>query len=351
MKFFLIGMTFLSSILLGTEMDAKPFLYYQTMDGIYSFDHQTMEVQQVMPDIIRSSRRFSFSQSGHLLAYADAEGIWITPIDHWEPQKVMQPFPNNTWPFRLEWSPDDSRLTVILHYWLDNLSLTYPLSYSFVSEKVEPWLWQNCNQIVQHNLTGDFGMVCTAYEELNTQNIEPIVWQLGDHITEYEEKDYTIILGGSSLYYDWGISDKGQNLVYLSQNEQYELWGEYSFWKLNSLWNHEIAFEITHSYPSIKTWIAVSNDRSLLAYSGFCDYPLPYCIQIADNETGEIIWNSSDMMQLYSLIDVEWYPDDRYLAVLGSDRDHQEMIYIFDVQTGESIRYDVGWTTGIIFIK
>jgi hypothetical protein len=335
----------------STSLETEAFIYYQTEDGIFGFEMETTSSTLITSDV---SQTVAFSNAGHLMAYADSDGVWISPTEEWQPKNVISDLPAES--FSLIWTPDDSRLILRLAFWPENMNPdTYFLSYNLIDDTAELWVWGQCDQIAQDNSTNDFALICTVYEELLEQEVTAVALQWGGNIVEYNEEQYTILQSGIldvfPPRYDWGVLNNAENLVVLDSNPDYQSDDDLSFWRIASFWPDGAMVEVTHGQPEIEQWFSISDDRSLLAYSVFCGQPSESCLQIINNSTGEIVWDFEDTVRVGRILDIAWYPDSQHIVVLGETTEGQDTLYIFDVEAGISTSFEVDDTTGIVAVN
>ncbi len=321
-------------------------IYFQSGSSIYAINDLFDEPTLVAADIPRT---VAFSNSGHHAAYYDTDGVWLTPTGSWSPQKILSFVPEES--FSLSWTPDDTRLIMRLGFWPDEeFPAEQPLAYNLVTELAEPWIWGECNQIVEHTSSGDFAIVCETYENIPKDLMGSVSLSWGGKFVKYIPDEYTLIRDGILDYFprpfDWGATQTDQSLVYMFENPDY-------FLEIISLWSSEDNSEVVISGESdfvIEPWFAVSDDRSMIAYTVFCGNPSDSCLQISDLETNEIIWSYEDTVRMVAVDDIEWYPDSQRVVLLGSNADDQQSIEVFDLETGDNLSIEIENTTGVIVI-
>jgi hypothetical protein len=207
-------------------------------------------------------------------------------------------------------------------------------------------------------LSKDFVLICEAYENMPTEpQIDSIALEWGGEYSLYDPKQYASLLDGLLDFFprpfDWGVTERRQNMVYMTENPDYRIESDdHSFWEIISLWNEGDGLEIDGpKEPDIELWFAVSNDRSMVAYTVFCGNPSDSCLQITDLNTGEIIWSYEDTIRIARPFDIAWYPDNQKVALLGANSDGHHTIQIFDIETGDNALFDVENTSGAIVIS
>jgi hypothetical protein len=330
---------------------SEAIVYYQTEDGLFGLEIGTGNSTLIASDIAET---VAFSNTDRFLAYSDAEGVWISATDEWQPQNVLSDLPEES--FSLQWTPDDTRLIVRLAFWPEDIDpYSQLLSYNLAQATAEPWIWGRCGQIAQNNTTGDFALICAAYEELSQPDITTIALHWGSDYVEYDEAQYTVLLNDIldtfPQPYDWGVFNGDENITLLDQNPEYQLGGGYSFWRIRSLWDHGESIEITHNQPEIELWFSVSPNRSWLAYSVFCGQPSDSCVQIVNNVTGAIEQPFEEGIRTERIYDLAWSHDDQHVVVLGENAEAQDMIYAFNIETGGTTSFQVGETTGALAVR
>lgn len=320
-------------------------IYFQSDSSIYAIDDLSDEPTLIVADIPQT---VTFSNSGHYAAYYDADGVWLTPTASWSPQKILSSVEEEA--FSLNWTPDDTRLIMRLAFWPDEFPIEQPLAYNLVTELAEPWIWGECNQIVKHIPSDDFAIICETYENIPEDLTGSISLSWGSEFAEYDPDEYMLLRDGILDYFprpfDWGTTQTDQSMVYMFENPDY-------FLEIISLWSDDDNSEVVISGQSeftIEPWFAVSDDRSMVAYSVFCGNPSDSCLQISELETNQIIWSYEDTTRMATVDDIEWYPDNRRVALLGFNADNQQSIEVFDVETGATLSVEVEDTTGVIVV-
>jgi hypothetical protein len=323
-------------------------IYYQNSYALYGITDLSTEptlVVSVLPETV------SFSNSGRYVAYKNSEGIWISRTDTWSPEIVLSTLPQEA--FSLYWTPDDTRLILRLAFWHEDINpVEQPLAYNLLTETSEAWIWRSCDQIAQHRLTRDFALICEAYENMPTHEINAIVLEWGGDYSEYDPDQYEILRNGLidsfPRPFDWGTTQTQQNMVYTAYTADYHL-------KIISLWNDGDGLEISDfEQPGLENWFSVSDDRSMVAYTVFCGNPSDSCLEIANLHTGEIIWGYEDTIRIETVQDIEWYPDNQQVALLGSnyiDYQWREFVQVFNIETGDNVSINVENTTGVIVVN
>lgn len=327
-------------------------IYYQSRDSIYRIDDLSGETQLIVANI---PQIVIFSHSGRYAAYYDKEGAWISKLDIWSPEKVISPLPKEA--FALYWTPDDTRLILSLAFWpKDTDPVKQPLAYNLLTKSAEPWIWGQCDQIAQHTLSKDFALICKANETTPKQPINVIALDWGGEFRAYDTNQYKILRGRLlnhfPAYFNWGLKGNEQNIVYVAETSAAEMSNTDYYPQFVSLWDDRDDLIIySPQIPAIEPLFAVSHDRSLIAYTRLCGSPINSCLEIANLETGKIMWGYEKTIHVEVAYEIHWTPDNQKVVLIGANSRRQHIVQIFDIKTSSNHIYDIEDATGTIAVS
>jgi hypothetical protein len=321
-------------------------IYYQAGDNLYRITNANNSLEVVASSIPTT---LVFSHNGQYVVYrtyGEEAGVWLSEVEHWNPQLIVADLPHEA--FSLRWTPDDTR--IILKVFDIPAQIENPrneaLAYNLETLELETWLWRDCNQFARRLDTGRFALICESYTIF--ANLEPtsIALEWGGDYQSFAAEAYEILVADLDQIYptsfSWVSTNTGEHLVYVNLNPNYQRDNPTQpFFEIYSAWEDNSIISLGSSGDTaIMGLISVSPDRSKVAYSVFC-VPSNECLQIADLNTGNILWSFVDTVSFQSILDIVWFPDDSRIALSGGSMDKGYFIDVFNIDDGSIIELDV----------
>jgi hypothetical protein len=146
--------------------DTAAIYYIAYEEGIHRIVNlgSLSELGNTQPEVIAyRMEEYRLSHDGQRIAFWNKDGLWLSNLNHWNPQLVVPDKRNLD--FRFYWMLDDTRI------FFEISSLGVPsarpieyetLAYNLLTGEVESWPWGDCDEMARHVQTGQLVMVCYA---------------------------------------------------------------------------------------------------------------------------------------------------------------------------------------------
>jgi hypothetical protein len=324
--------------------DAPSSLYYGTQDSIYRIVDGQSAPEQVVTDV---SIPF-FSNNGHWVAYHDDQGLWITELANWNPKRVFED-ERRFWSV-LSWTPDDTRFvfTVAAAVYVDGrIEGVDGYAYHTQTGRVESWVWSACDAAARHRVTHRVALICAAGRGIEPPDPAVVALEWGGDFAPYDETAFVplvdpIDLRGSASPFDWQPTPAGDHFVYRGFDSDFR---SRIYWVLGDSAIHSLD-RLQADAP--EQYLDVSPDRTKVAYDINCNYYAPRgCLIIVDLATGKVVRNFREAFYTSFVRDIDWYPDNRRVALLGQHEDLRTYsVWVADIVTGEVTEYNLGDSLG-----
>ena len=326
-------------------------VYYHQKDTLY----RILDGQKQPEVVVRNLPFPSYSHNHQWAAYVDKNGVWMSELSQWEPQIIIRDARGLKW--RGFWTSDDTRFII---KFADSVSYTGKaenadtVAYNMITHEVEDWPWGECTRVARKITSGRIALVCFADVWEQHANPAAIALFWGGEYVPYEKEPFQTLVDNfyswqSPLPYDWGQTSDGDHLVYVADNPDFS-------WDNNEpprdIFQIKGIAQPTRINSSENTMfkqiLAVSLDRTMVAYEISCDYYGPRdCLIVVNLDTGEIVRNFRNSFFVHFAYDLAWYPDNQRIAFLGDYGSHTDIksgmhIWVADIQTGKAGDYPIG---------
>jgi hypothetical protein len=335
-----------------------PAIYYRMDDALYRIVDGQMN-----PEIAVSNMPITFySNNARWGAYWDERGVWIGELDSWNPQLVIEDTRGLKWGGL--WTPDDNRFIIRI---ADSVSAdgtadnADTMAYNMLNRQAEAWPWGTCNRVGREILSKRVALICSA--DSWEQNADPATVALfwGGEFIPYDTDAFETLVDNFAnwqpvLPFDWRPTESGDSFVYIADNP------DFSWDNLDSDEPLRDIFWIEDTNPirsinssrdiAIETILAVSPDRTMVAYEINCNYFGPRaCLIVVNLDTGQVVQNFKDRFFVHFASDIAWYLDNQRVALVGNYNSHPDTesgthIWVADITTGKVIDYDIGNSLG-----
>lgn len=320
-------------------------IYYIASDeGLYRIVNlgSLTDLGQREPQAIEfRAEEYRLSHNGQQIAFWDKTGLWLSNLDNWNPQLVVTD--KRQLDFRFFWMPDDTRI----FFEISSLSVPYSrpieyeaLVYNLLSREVESWPWGDCNKIARQNQTAQLVMVCSTLPWTWQDNPTPtsIALQWGGEYEAFVDSDYEILVENVSSIPDISWTNQGELLAFIG--------GRTSSIYSNNLYisrNENVELQTVQRDVSAVTRFDLSPNGRLIAYLVSCVQDgSQNCLQVEELTTGNIVWSSENTLGLRIASDLQWYPDNTHIVILGRNPNYAPMsLWIVDLEQQTAQEYPI----------
>jgi hypothetical protein len=322
--------------------------YYQNQDGLVRLSLVDRTHEVVRSDL---PEPLIFSPDGQLAAYRDGNEVWLGRVENLEFHRIADESMDVRPYGGLLWTPDS--LFLIFSYAdptpIEQLpTQVRTFRYDYAASRLDEWNWGSCSSLVRHMTTRRIGLLCQpvpTYQEVLDSSVI-LMW--GGDQENYLPTNYEILLNQLQFpgNFDWHEDSDLQQVIYINYvdfpvEDVFVAEGTEETYRLNLGEEDNIQGNI----------ISVSPDRTMVAYVVECNYRQSRgCLQIADTATGDSVWHTQQTIRLGVVWRLAWSPDNRFIAMLGTDVIADAQLYVLDVEIGTFQSFHIGTATGNLLL-
>jgi hypothetical protein len=347
LAFILLFVALSPSIKIETDGEQPVFIYYQSGANLFEISLPENTVQQVFSKL---PNPVIFSPDNTAVAYRDGSEVWISDFGLLKFRSILNQ-PDELPAFDgLFWTPDSRFFIFSYADYVTQGDLqdeVFSYIYDRNLDKVSVWNWGDCASIVRNRVSKKLALKCSTIPSKAITDISSITLDWGGEQNDYTDDAYETLVHQIAFpgNFDWIKTDEGEQIIYINNDFPFEIYLVEGDKKPESM-------GLAANYTIVPNIIAVSPDRSKVAYMVECNYRAAQsCLQIRDVSTKAIVWNYEDTISVATAWRLKWSPDNRYVVMLGSNGTYDAIISAFDVVQGTAIQFSVGDAVGNLMVR